>query len=145
MITKPHFCRPVTKPRFTTRENCAKSTLPVLTTLWPARANNLIRQAAASEEHKNQATKPPKQPWRIEARLPTSAARNQPKPKRPSELHPDLHPTRERVLFPWEADLTDIEWAVQNHIQKEFPDAYKRIIDLALKHSGLVDIKEDPQ
>ncbi|MDZ4802523.1 MAG: hypothetical protein SGI92_30560, partial [Bryobacteraceae bacterium] len=83
-----------------------------------------------------------KEPWRCEPSLP-NATPKEPKPKRPSELDPSRHPSKDHVLFPWEADLTEIEWAVTTFVKKEHPAIFDQIVQLALEHSGLVAKPED--
>ncbi|MDZ4801979.1 MAG: hypothetical protein SGI92_27810 [Bryobacteraceae bacterium] len=133
------FCRPARKPRYLTRENCAQQSpeLPIAPILWSAKVHSLIRQTAPKPSKEATINKPKKESWRSTPSLPGGTPK-EPKPSRPSAEFPDLRPTRDRILFPWEAELTDIEWAVINFLQKKHPDVFEELVKVALDHSGLI-------
>lgn len=133
------FCQPAGKPRWRARNTCnSLAELPPAVTCWASRALNVTRTGNTPEPR----PKPKKEAWRTTPSLPGSQ-NLQPKPKRPSEMSPDMLPTRGHILFPWEADMTEIEWVVTTFLQKEHPEIFDQIIRLALERSGLVYPRSD--
>src|SRR6266540_7411744 len=109
------FCQPVCKPRFHARETCVGfAQLPALFLSWAARAQPLITASPAKT------AKSKTESWRLTPILPEG--KRPPKPQRPTASNPDLKPSREHILFPWEAEMTDIEWAVTTFLAKKHPE-----------------------
>jgi len=47
-------------------------------------------------------------------------------------------PSRDHYVFPWEAEMSDIEWAVATVLKAKYPDIHQEIIWAACNHGGLL-------
>jgi hypothetical protein len=75
--------------------------------------------------------------WRLD---PNATSRHRPV-EPPLTPDPDALPTRERVIFGWEARLTPIEEIVQDDVRRYFPHLHEWIVRRACKRAGLLPVE----
>ncbi|MDZ4801431.1 MAG: hypothetical protein SGI92_25010, partial [Bryobacteraceae bacterium] len=47
-------------------------------------------------------------------------------------------PTKDHFVFPWETEMTDIEWAVATVLKTKYPDIHQEIMWAACAHGDLI-------
>ncbi len=118
-----HFCSSQQiQPRTVLRDVCAApAAVPTLFAAWALRARHGLWTPAGTTGD----------PY-----LPQTAQPGKPRNVGAEGKDQPLRPTNDRIVFPWESPMTDIEWAVDHLLRKDHPELYSRIVELAIEHGG---------